>query len=535
MSSISFVTWVGILASAVLAYTVAKVTLPRVIDFATARRLLDHPDGIRRSHDRPVPRLGGVGVFFGFAVALTAMSIVQWPGFIPAGAKPVAVIVGAAAALFALGLRDDLVGVPPLGKLAVQAGTAVLVWVAGFRLDVLAFPPALELSLGWLSLPVTVLWLVGISNAFNLIDGLDGLAGSVAITTLAAAGVAAAILGLVQPLWYAVTLAGALLAFLRHNRYPARIFLGDSGSLVVGFLLGVLAPTAASRPDGAVYALVPIFALSYPLLDTGISMLRRWLRGHPLSRADERHIHHQLRTLGLSTNRAVGVIVLHSSMVAALGLFGAFAPPALTLVVAIAGGTLLGFIFVYGLRWLQYHEFLEASASVASVARNARAVLQDKINARDIACMIEHAQTLDQVEDILQEHRHTFRFAHVALQRGGVPVLPPADVLSRARSGKLWKLDIWVPVDGAKDASLMQLQIWSTVGTPGHTSGAERVALVLARAVADWAQRHAAEVELAAAPWQPNVVRAGGDGPGRRVRIVADAPIAPSSPPRLEA
>jgi UDP-GlcNAc:undecaprenyl-phosphate GlcNAc-1-phosphate transferase len=533
MSSISVATWIGILVSAVVAHVVALVALPRVIRFATARRLLDHPDGIRRSHDRPVPRLGGVGVFFGFAVALTAMALVQWPGFIPAGAKPVAVIVGASFALFALGLRDDLVGVPPLGKLSVQAATAIAVWAAGFRLDHLAFPPGLEFSLGWLSLPVTVLWLVGISNAFNLIDGLDGLAGGVAITTLLAAAASAALLGLVQPLWYAVTLGGALLAFLRYNRYPARIFLGDSGSLVVGFLLGVLTPTAASRPDGATYALVPIFALSYPLLDTGISMLRRWLRGHPLSRADERHIHHQLRSLGLSTNRAVGMIVLHSAVVAALGLSAAFAPPALTLAVAIAGGTVLVFILVYGLRWLQYHEFLEAGASVASVARNARGVLQDKINARDIACLIGNARTLDEVEEILQANRQVFRFAHVALQRGATPVPPPADVLARARCGQLWKLDIWVPVGTDGEASMMQMQIWSTVGSPGHTSGAERIALVLARAVAAWAQEHATAVE-AGAIWQPAVVRAAAESSGRRVRVLADAPPAPPSP-RLEA
>src|SRR5205823_12566836 len=129
----------------------------------------------------------------------------------------------------------------------------------------------------------------------NVGDGLDGVAGGVVAIELLPATAAAMAVGSGGVPWYTLALGGALVGFLRYNFPPAKIFLGDSGSLVVGFLLAVLTVKGATRSDQATYALAPIFALSFPLLDTGIAMLRRWLRGTPLSRADARHIHHQLR------------------------------------------------------------------------------------------------------------------------------------------------------------------------------------------------------------------------------------------------
>src|SRR5205085_1794584 len=145
-----------------------------------------------------------------------------------------------------------------------------------------------------------------------------------------------------------------------------------------GFLLAVLTVKGATRVDGTVYLLAPIFALSYPLLDTGIAMLRRWLRGDPLSRADGRHIHHQLLAIGLAAPRAAALLCLESLVVAAMGLCVTFAPPAITVAVMAIGIGILVFIFAYGVRWLQYHEFLEVSASFVSGARQARGVIRDK-------------------------------------------------------------------------------------------------------------------------------------------------------------
>ena len=275
------------------------------------------------------------------------------------------------------GLRGQPPGVDPDHRSnsrshAAQSAAALIVFYAGFRLDVIMLTPSHQIALGMLSLPVTALWIIGLSNAFNLVDGADGLAGGVAVVALLSTAASAAIVHDPTVLWCSLALLGAMLGFLRFNWPPARIFLGDSGSLVVGFLLAVLTVKGASRRDGAVYFLAPIFALSYPLLDTGISMMRRWLRGDPLSRADGNHIHHQLQKLGVGPRQSVLLICGLSAVIAALGLSATFAPPEFTAAIATAGAALLVLILVYGLRWLQYHEFFEAGASLTSAARSGR-------------------------------------------------------------------------------------------------------------------------------------------------------------------
>jgi UDP-GlcNAc:undecaprenyl-phosphate GlcNAc-1-phosphate transferase len=278
-----------LLATFVVALGASMGVLPLVLRAATRKALLDLPDGTRRVHPRAVPRLGGIAVFAGLLAAVLLWQTTSAFG-VRMSSTMIALIL-AGGVLFAIGLIDDLRGVPPAGKLLAQGAAALLVYAAGFRLNLLHFPPDITVELGWLSLPLTVLWLVGVSNAFNLIDGIDGLAGGVGIIALAAATITALVVGNQTVPWFAIALMGALFGFLRYNMPPARIFLGDSGSLVVGFLLAVLSVRAGMQGDGSVAVLAPVFALSYPLLDTGIAILRRWLRGVPLSRGDGRHIH----------------------------------------------------------------------------------------------------------------------------------------------------------------------------------------------------------------------------------------------------
>src|SRR5256714_15185117 len=242
---------------------------------------------------------------------------------------------------------------------------------AGFRIEQVGFAPGLVLDLGVFALPVTLVWLVGVSNAFNLIDGMDGLAGGVAIIGLLATLVAAILLGNPTVPIYTIALIGALIGFLRYNWPSAKLFMGDSGSLVVGFLLAVFSVKAATDTQNLTYGLVPIFALAYPLMDTGFAMLRRWLRGVPLSRADKRHVHHQLRALGLGPTQSLLAIYSASTLVGLLGLFAAFAPPEVTLITTIFGVTILFVLMAVSVSWLQYHEFTEAGTAVANAARNA--------------------------------------------------------------------------------------------------------------------------------------------------------------------
>ena len=473
----------------VAAFLTSLLMVPPLIRWAVSKHWLDEPDGGRRGHLRPVPRLGGVAIFAGVLLAFGAAPLVgvlsSTSPIVPHLTSATALIL-ASAILFSIGLWDDLRGIAPVFKLAGQSLAAVVVVYAGFRIDTLIFPPAYQLSLGWFAVPVTVLWLVGVSNALNLVDGLDGLAGGVAIIALLTATAAAVIVGNRSLPWYTLALGGALLGFLRFNSSPARIFLGDSGSLVVGFLLAVLTVKGATRPDQSTFVLAPIFALSFPLLDTGIAMMRRWLRGTPLSRADARHIHHQLRALGLSPRKAVIAIYIESTVVAVLGLCVTFAPPQLTVAVACAGAAILLFIMVYGVRWLEYHEFLEAGASVKSAARQARWVIQDKINARDLATLIRKADSFETVTAIVEESAPLFRFSHMELRHGSSQRHLPPHIAGELHTARFCKLEYPIAQPIAKPNDFVTLNIWCTTETLRRPVGAERVARILGPAISGW-------------------------------------------------
>jgi UDP-GlcNAc:undecaprenyl-phosphate GlcNAc-1-phosphate transferase len=463
--------------------------VPPVMRLAISKHWLDEPDGARRGHARPVPRLGGVAIFAG---VLLAFGVAPLIGLLSGAAPSVphltsaSALIVASAILFLIGLCDDLRGLPPFAKLAGQTVAALVVVYAGFRIDVLILPPAYHVSLGWLAVPITVVWLVGVSNALNLVDGLDGLAGGVGVIALLTATAAAVAVGNNTIPWYTLALGGALLGFLRYNFPPAKIFLGDSGSLVVGFLLAVLTVKGATRPDQSTYALAPIFALSFPLLDTGIAMMRRWLRGTPLSRADARHIHHQLRALGLSPRKAVTVIFVESTVVAILGLCVTFAPPELTVAVAVAGAAILLFIMIYGVRWLEYHEFLEASASFTSAARQARWVIQDKINARDTATLIRKADSFEKLTEIVEDSAQLFRFAHMEIRHGALDRHLPPHIAGELHTARFCKLEYPIASRVAKPNDFVTLNIWCTTEALRRPVGAERVARIIGPAIAAW-------------------------------------------------
>src|SRR5690606_31725229 len=182
--------------------------------------------------------------------------------------------------LFGVGLLDDLRDLRPAWKLVAQVLAAVIVFSGGFRIDGLIFLPGEPLQLGdTVAFVLTVFWVVGVTNAFNLIDGLDGLATGIALVALGTTVFAAVALGNLDAVFGSVALIGALVAFLRYNFSPARIFLGDSGSMFVGFMLAVLSMQGARVGDSGMLLAVPIFALALPILDTSLAIVRRWLRG----------------------------------------------------------------------------------------------------------------------------------------------------------------------------------------------------------------------------------------------------------------
>ncbi|HEX6630208.1 MAG TPA: MraY family glycosyltransferase, partial [Gemmatimonadaceae bacterium] len=310
------------------AATLASLLLvPPTVRLARARNLLDTPGAARRLHSEAVPRLGGIAVWLGCAAGIGLASLLG----LSLGEMSVARSAGLFTGLLLMivtGLVDDVRGLRAGTKFGAQCLAALLVIAVGFRIDAIALPAGAPISLGWLSVPLTLLWLVGVTNAFNIIDGLDGLASGVALIALGAFAVAAVLLDNAWTLLVMLPLAGGITGFLRYNASPARIFLGDVGSLSIGFALAVLGVEAARGAAGGVHMAVPVFALAFPLLDTAVAMLRRWLRGAPLMGADGRHVHHQLVGLGLTHTRTAVLIWLFALGVASLGLSIEFAPPA---------------------------------------------------------------------------------------------------------------------------------------------------------------------------------------------------------------
>lgn len=457
------------------------LSIPFIQRFAVHRKLLDYPDGDRRRHAQPVPRLGGVGVFLGImaAVVIAALTSPKLPLLGPWREPGNVALLVASIILFFVGLLDDLRGVSPPIKLLVQTIAAAVVVFYGFEFPHLRIVAGVEVELGVLAAPLAVVWLVGVSNAFNLVDGLDGLAGGVGIIALTAVVAASAVLGNLWTALYSLALIGALLGFLRYNRAPARIFLGDSGSLVVGFLLAVFSVKGATDSSGVTHALVPIFALSYLLLDTGIAMLRRWLRGEPLSRADGRHIHHRLLGLGLGPTKAVRVIYAQALFVAVLGLCVTFVPPAMTIAIGAVGLAILLFILVYGVRWLEYHEFLEAGASLASGMRKGRRVIRDRIMARDLSALVAAADSLESMRRIITEHADVFRFQRMELHF-------PGEAVREEASEHSWRLDYPIPLHSSEQFGLdrnLVLSIWCPISPGVRAANAERVAEILAPAI----------------------------------------------------
>jgi UDP-GlcNAc:undecaprenyl-phosphate/decaprenyl-phosphate GlcNAc-1-phosphate transferase len=259
-------------------------------------------------HDRDIPRLGGIAIASGFFLPILALALRdnEYASGLYAQPTKVAALLGGALVVFCLGLYDDLRGATAVKKFAIQVPVAVLTWAAGIRVGAATGPFGSVLVLTpAVSLCVTVAWIVGAMNAINLIDGLDGLASGIALEALAATAVCAwhradPVLALL-----AICLAGSVLGFLFHNFHPASIFMGDCGSLLLGYVLAVASIWSSQKAATVVSTILPVVVLAVPLLDTSLAVLRRVIRGQGIFTGDLDHIHHRVLGLGLSQRQSV--------------------------------------------------------------------------------------------------------------------------------------------------------------------------------------------------------------------------------------
>jgi len=312
----------------VLALFVALVLTPIVRWFAVRVGAVSRPRA-RDIHQRAVPRLGGVAIAIAFFAPILALSVIDSSVAETLRATPrraIGLLVGGAI-LGGLGVADDTIGVRARNKLAVQFLVAVFAYAMGFRIEAISVPLFGVWEMGIFALPVTALWIVGIVNAVNLIDGLDGLAAGV-IFFAALTNFVIAIIGGGE-VFVAVVMAsimGAMVGFLFYNFNPARIFMGDSGSYFLGFLLATTSLTGAmQKTSTAVSLLVPVVAMGVPIFDTLFSMLRRTLERRSLFSADRGHVHHRLIDMGITHRRAVmllygvSILLMGSAIAISLG------------------------------------------------------------------------------------------------------------------------------------------------------------------------------------------------------------------------
>jgi UDP-GlcNAc:undecaprenyl-phosphate/decaprenyl-phosphate GlcNAc-1-phosphate transferase len=348
----------GIFLGTFLLALVSAFILTRYVrDFAIAHRWVAVPTQDRHMHSSPRPRLGGVAIFLSFSACMLLDSWWAWqhPGHPSLSPRMLLTILCPATIVFLLGVYDDIHGAGPYLKFSVQGLAGAMLFAGGLRIvniPVIFGDHSLPAVVG---LACTVLWVIAITNAFNLIDGLDGLAAGSALFSTLVAFVVAILNGPSVVTILTIALAGAIIGFLRYNFNPATIFLGDSGSLFIGFLLSALALAGAQKAPTIVAVAIPIVSFGLPILETSLSILRRLISGRPVFTADREHIHHKLLQHGLTHRQVVILLYGVSAVFAMLSLFLLWPTgSSLGLVLAV-----LGIGIWIGVQHLGYLEFGE--------------------------------------------------------------------------------------------------------------------------------------------------------------------------------
>jgi UDP-GlcNAc:undecaprenyl-phosphate GlcNAc-1-phosphate transferase len=386
---------------------------PFLRDFFGFLGFVDKPDSYRKMHGRPIPRVGGMALMTGYFVAFLALTLGWRLGFIDTSDPSLRLMVRLSPAvilIFAVGLYDDLKGLSPWTKLAGQAAAASYACWVGVRL---AAPPGYTGPMIVIDL-VGICWLVLCANAFNLIDGLDGLATGVALIAAASLLLAALIhhnLGLAAAI---APLVGALLGFLYFNFNPASIFLGDCGSLLIGFLLGCYGLMWNQHAKTGLSMAAPFVALAFPVFEVGLSIIRRFLRNRPIFGSDRNHIHHRILSLGLSHRDAALVLYGVAGLVAMVAVLQTIVRPqfaTMLLLVFFVGA------FV-GCKRLGYLEFNLLGEFLFS--GEFRRTLRNGIHLREYEQRIAGARTVEECWQALKSACREAEFNYVSMRVNGL-------------------------------------------------------------------------------------------------------------------
>lgn len=297
--------------SFLIAVVVALAITPLVMLLAKKTGAIDAPDP-RKVHKKPIPRIGGIGIYIAFMVSfLTLVDFNQLP---METADGIIGLLAGGTIVVLVGIIDDYTNLPAKVKLLGQIAAACAVVAFDVRIDFVTDPFGDYLYLEYFAIPVTIFWLVGLTNTVNLIDGLDGLAAGVA--TLASVTIMLVALQdeLALVAVFTSALAGAATGFLFFNFNPARIFMGDTGSMFLGFMLAGISIIGAVKSAATIALIVPVLALGVPILDTSFAIIRRYRGGVPIFKPDKGHLHHRLLDLGFSQRQAVLLMYVISAI-----------------------------------------------------------------------------------------------------------------------------------------------------------------------------------------------------------------------------
>jgi len=326
----------------ILAFLICFLLTPLARKIAYVVGAVDIPKDKRKIHKKPMPRLGGLAIYFGVIACLLV--------YIKLDRELIGIILASSFIVIA-GILDDIFELRAIYKLAAQLIAAIIFVVFGNTIDWMSNPFGEMFKLGILGIPLTILWVVGITNAVNLIDGLDGLAAGVATISSVTLFIVSILNQRYEAAVITIAIAGACLGFLPFNFNPAKIFMGDTGSMFLGFMLSAISVYSTIKSATALAVAVPILAIGLPIFDTFFAIIRRLINKKPIMKPDKGHIHHRLLDKGLTQRQAVlvmyGISILFgfsAILISDSNLLKGTIVLGMTLFIAYSGARLIGII-----------------------------------------------------------------------------------------------------------------------------------------------------------------------------------------------
>ena len=336
---------VPVLLAMLIAAVLSFASTPLVKTLSVKVGAIDVPRDNRRMHDHPIPRMGGLAIFLGFVISVVLL--------LPLDPPKQGMLLGSVMIVI-LGIFDDIYALPAKLKFVVQIAAALVAVLSGNRIQVLSNPNIFSdnpvWQLGWLSIPVTLIWIVAITNAVNLIDGLDGLACGVSTISSVTMLVIALLVSEEDVAVMMGALAGACIGFLPYNLNPAKIFMGDTGATFLGYILATVSVEGMFKLPTIISFVVPFLMLGLPIFDVTFAVIRRLLRGQSPMSPDRSHVHHRLIDMGFSQKQAVGILYVVSAILglSAVVLTASGALRAMVFLIAMsAAGLVAGKLFLH--------------------------------------------------------------------------------------------------------------------------------------------------------------------------------------------